>query len=155
MKLWSLHDPCFSLIEGTVIHSKSHFYTSVIGVRDAYHKLWRKIGQLDGQIVWCYTIGDHIRRTGIPKRLWCLDLPDNQVLCSIDDIAWNKIMGQPEFWMPDELKHEWNRQPQTGDWWDELIIPDKANRFLWSALIRHPVPEHFVTGRVDWQAGQR
>ncbi|MGB7161058.1 MAG: hypothetical protein WBD40_23555 [Tepidisphaeraceae bacterium] len=152
MKLWSLHDPSFSLIDGTVNHLKSHYYTSVHGIKDAYHKLWPRIGQPDGQIVWCYTTGDQIARTRTPRVLWRLDVPGHEILCCVDDVAWNNIIGARGIALPPHLQHEWNRQPRTGDWWDELIIPDKLAGRLRTALICHPVREDYVTERLNWQA---
>ena len=151
MKFWSLHDPAFSLIDGTVDHSLSEFYTSVKGVKDAYHKLWTRIGRPDGQIVWCYTVNDHIPRTGIAKVLWCLDIPDDRILCFVDDIAWNKIIGQNQVALPRHLRHEWDRQPKTGNWWDELVVSDNVPGLLTTALIQHPVPETYVRTRLDWK----
>lgn len=151
MKLWSLHDPSFSLTDGTVVHSLSDYYTSVKGVKDAYHKLWTKIGEPDGQIAWCYTIDDHIPRTGIPKVLWRLEVPDDRILCFVDDIAWNKIIGQNQVSLPRHLQHEWDLQPKTGNWWDELLVSDNVLGHLRTALIRHLVPEPCVTTRLDWK----
>ena len=58
-KLWSIHDPSFCLRSGNVDHSKSGFYMNTNGftpgVKDACRELWRRIGELNGQIVWCYT----------------------------------------------------------------------------------------------------
>jgi len=150
MKLWSLHDPSFSLTDGKVIHSRSTYYTGVNGVKDAYHKLWIKIGQPDGQIVWCYTVRDHIPCTGIVKLLWCLEVPSDEILRCIDDIVWNKIIGQNQVALPRHLQHEWSRQPITGDWWDELFVSDNAPGLLRNALIRHPVAEDYVTARLEW-----
>jgi hypothetical protein len=150
MKLWSLHDPSFSLTDGTVIHSKSDYYTTVNRVKDAYHKLWTKIGQADGQVIWCYTTFDHVPRTGIPKLLWCLDVPDDRILCCVDDIAWNRIIGQNQVALPRHLQHEWDRQPKMGDWWSELLLANNMPGPLRTALIRHPVPEQFVTERLEW-----
>jgi hypothetical protein len=151
MKLGSLHDPSFSLTDGIVVHSTSDHYTSATGVKDAYHKLWTKIGQPDGQVVWCYTVDDYIPRTGIVRVLWCLDVPDDRILCFLDDVAWNKIIGQKQVALPRRLQNEWDRQPRTGDWWDELFVSDNMPELLRTALIRHPVPKHCVTKRLDWQ----
>jgi|GEM_PF-5141345 len=152
MKLWSLHDPAFSPTRGRISHSLSPHYPNDMTIKHAYHKLWSKIGELDGQIVWCYTVNQHIPRTGIRKLLWCLDVPDDDVLCVVDDIAWNKIIGKGQISLPRRFRQEWNRQPKTGDWWDELIVADNTPAFLRTALIRYPLPQNFVVEKLDWQS---
>jgi hypothetical protein len=149
-KLWTAHAPDFSLTEGKIVHAKSHFYTNANGltrgIKDAYHKLWQKIGRPDGQIIWCYTVCKFPR--DVSKVVWCLEVPEEAILFRIDDIAWNKIIRQPLIRLPRGRENEWNRRPRTGDWWDELLIDDNASDYLRSALILHPIPEAWIEKKI-------
>jgi hypothetical protein len=149
-KLWSFHDPSFSLTAGKVDHAKSSYFTTMKGVREAYHKLWSKLGESEGQIIWCHTTDHLTKPTSTPRVLWAIEIPENKIICRVDDIAWNKILNKEEIFLPKDLKCEWNRKPRTGDWWDELIVRNNVNGYLRSALIRHPVSDVWVRERIDW-----
>ena len=84
--------------------------------------------------------------------LWALEIPEDQIICRIDDIAWNKIIGRKGIALPRRLKGEWDRLPKSGDWWDELIVRENAIGYLRSAIVRHPVPAAWVAEKYVWRA---
>jgi hypothetical protein len=167
-KLWSIHDPLFCLSSGKVDHSKSDFYMNTSGltpgVKGAYHELWKRIGEPEGQIIWCYTCDCVLPRTGTPKVLWTLEVPEDQITCRIDEYVWHKIIGQPWSQPPrcrsrcetlrgkcDQLLRACEHgRPITNDWWNKLIVPDGTSGFILSALVHHPVSVSWVTGNDEW-----
>jgi len=136
-----------------VDHLQSKFFQNTSGCKEAYQRLWHEIGQLDGQVIWCSTTKEGIPRTGILKMLWCLDVAESTIICRIDDVAWNKILGVPSIALPRHLKDKWNRHPLDGDWWNELISYETQVGHLWSALIRHPVSPTEVLKKMEWHSG--
>jgi len=111
------------------------------------------IGEPRGQVLWCYTVDD-LPRTGISKRKWSLAVPEDQVICRINDCAWNIIIEMTDVFYAapgDVITPQLERPPESGDWWDKVINRDvKAHRYI-SALIRHPVPETWVVESGDWR----
>jgi hypothetical protein len=169
--LWTLHSPDFDIRTGRVDHNKSEYYLNTPGVKEAYHELWRRLNTPEGQIIWCYTTNDEIVKTGIEEILWELQIPRENVICFIDDLVWNRILGircDVGKTLRRKLRDEainkcpgnssscfdkllddfWNQKPKTGSWWDELFIQTPGeNR---SALIYHPVQEKYVKNQIPW-----
>ncbi len=173
-KLWTLHPPCFSLTKGRVDHKESENYCDLPGAKEAYHELWSRQQILDGQVVWCYTDESLIRKTGgIEKIKWELSVPDSKIICFIDDLVWNRILGK-RYRVPDKMRQWddealkkypndlnarkdykgyleesfWNREPVSGSWWCELFTENTCNGE--SALIRHPIPCEWIIGHEIW-----
>ncbi len=168
MRLWSIHTPDFSLTAGKVDHSKSNYYDSVPKLRESYHKLWNLIQIPDGQIIWCYTQNDRLEKKKDEKILWPLDVPEDGIICFVDDLVWNRLLGiecavgkgKHRQWDAEALrkfagqsdamreyqeqcrKDFWAQKPKSGDWWDELFVEEPGECI--SAIIRHPVPVEWV-----------
>ncbi len=174
ISLWTIHSPDFDLSSGLVDHSKSEYYLTVPGVRQAYHELWRRLNTPKGQIIWCYTENDNITKSGTEKILWELQIPHKKVLCFLDSLIWNRILGircgvgntLRRKWMkeanekcPDDshsyfekcVEDFWGQKPKTGSWWDELFVQRTGECV--DAIIHHPVPEYFIKKRITWFCG--
>jgi hypothetical protein len=169
MRLWTIHNnPAFSLTDGRVDHTKSEYYMSIQAVREAYPKLWRCLGVPDGQIIWCYTQKENIARTGTPKQMWELEVPEPSVLTYIDDVIWNRILkirvpltrrytkaiqekANKKFPDNPQSRRHYEKELENKFWDDKL--PESA---LWnqlrldkpidgsSALIKHPVRKEWI-----------
>ena len=171
MKLWTIQGLEFDITRGRIDHSKSRSYTNANGetanVKDAYHKLWETLQEPDGQIIWCCSCDCLLPRTGTPKSLWSLRVPDDEIICRIDDYAWNKIIGKACDMPPrcrsrsrsESLINSCNAvlrarrtqlEPKGLTWWDELIARDQASGYFRSVLIRHPAPNAWVEERQNW-----
>ena len=169
MKLWTIHDTYdFKLSEGHVDHSKSDYYNNTPGVKEAYHQLWPLIRMPDGQIIWCYTRKKDICKTGTPKIMWTLEVPEDSVITYIDDIMWNCILGirvcltlsyrrpirakvEKEF--PNDpcnqkilekefVKKFWENKPPAEELWEKLLLDKAVDGF--PALIKHPIPDDWI-----------
>lgn len=154
VKLWSLHEPTHSLTAGEVDHALSQYVRETPGCVEAYERLWNEIGELDGQVIWCSTTSEGIPKTGIKKTLWYLEVAPSRVICRVNNIAWNKILGISRIALPRGFRDECNRQPIEGDWWKELISFEEHSGLLWSALIRHPVSPSEVVEKREWVTGE-
>jgi hypothetical protein len=169
MKLWTIHDTYdFKLSKGHVDHSKSDYYNNTPGVKEAYYKLWPLIQVPDGQIIWCYTRKEDIRKTGTPKIKYTLKVPEDSVITYIDDIMWNYILGirvnltqsykrkiraEAGNKFPNnpckrktfekELENKfWENKPPARELWEKLRL-DKAVDGS-PALIKHPIPYDWI-----------
>ena len=170
--LWTIHSPDFDLTAGKVDHSKSKYYLSVSGVKEAYHELWRRLNTPEGQIIWCYTERDDIVRTGEEKIRYEMKIPHENVICFLDSLVWNRILGikcgvgnkMRRQWKEEgiekcpndyhsyiEKRYEefWNQKPKTGSWWDELFVQNIGECI--DAIIHHPVHENFVKEQITWR----
>lgn len=172
MELWTIHDTDdFKLSEGHVDHSKSDYYNNTPGVKEACHKLWPLIKVPDGQIIWCYTRKEDIPRTGTPKIMWSLAVPEDSVITYIDDIMWNCILEirvnlTQSYRRPirakagnkfpndpykrknleKELENKfWENKPPAEELWEKLLL-DKAVDGS-PALIKHPIPDDWIIKR--------
>jgi len=135
--LWTVHSPDFDIRAGKVDHSKSEYYLNTPGVKEVYHELWRRLNTPKGQIIWCYTEYSDIAKTGIKKVMWELQIPLENVVCFIDDLVWNRILGircnvgrtlrrkwqneaiekcpsDSHFYFKKCEEDFWNRKPKTG-----------------------------------------
>lgn len=169
--LWTIHSPDFDLTSGRVDHSKSEYYLSVSGVKEAYHELWRRLNTPEGQIIWCYTKNDDIAKTGEEKIMWELQIALEKVICFLDSLVWNRILGIKcsvgstlhRQWIKEAIEkcpedsHSyvdrcyedfWNQKPKTGSWWDELFVHNTGDCV--DAIIHHPVPDKFVKEHITW-----
>jgi len=169
--LWTIHSLDYDLTSGRVDHSKSEYYLSVSGVKEAYHELWRRLNIPEGQIIWCYTKNDEMTKTGEEKIMWKLQVPREKVICCIDSIVWNRILGKKcrvgntllRQWKKEAIKkypedpHSyvdrcfedfWDQKPNTGSWWDELFVQNTGECI--DAIIHHPVPDKFVKEQITW-----
>jgi len=169
--LWTVHSPDFDIRAGKVDHSKSEYYLNTPGVKEVYHELWRRLNTPKGQIIWCYTEYSDIAKTGIKKVMWELQIPLENVVCFIDDLVWNRILGircnvgrtlrrkwqneaiekcpsDSHFYFKKCEEDFWNRKPKTGSWWDELFIQDTGENA--SAIICHSIPEKFIKKQMPW-----
>jgi hypothetical protein len=154
MRLWTLQSPDYLLTAGRVDHSRSMFFQDFETIKNAYLKLWNLIGEPAGQIIWCYTIDD-IPCTGTAKRKWTLEVPEDKIICRINDCAWNIITEMTDQFRRDPgdtITDQLALQPVSGDWWDKIIDHDvMAHRYI-SALIRHPIQASWVVEDRLWQA---
>lgn len=169
--LWTLHSPGFDIRTGRVDHSKSEYYLNIPGVKEAYPKLWRRLNSPEGQIIWCYTENSQIAKTSKRLILWELQIPREDILCFIDSLVWNRILGircgvgntMYREWKKEainkcpadaisylnKLENDfWNQKPKTGSWWDELFVQEIGE--IVDAIICHPVPEKFVKKQIPW-----
>ncbi|MCD4832118.1 MAG: hypothetical protein K8R02_10015 [Anaerohalosphaeraceae bacterium] len=168
IKLYTIHSQDFSLTDRPVDHNKSRYYRETAGVPEAYHKLWHKLGIIDGQIVWCHTCEDNIVREGDSIVKYELCVPKSKIICFIDDIVWNRILGIGGIFsekMRNECFQEWKnnpsglnlrdyqkkyeenfwkQEPKSGDWWDELFVSEVAGSM---AIIEHPIPCEWIMYR--------
>lgn len=178
VNLWTIHPPDFLLTVGRVDHSKSEYYRNTPGVREAYPKLWDRLNVHDGQLVWCDTHEEDIPATGIEKTKSTLCVPGPSVLCLMDDLVWNRILGKTCAvrsdmicsWRKEALKKHpsdpkasrayeqqcfeayWNQQPKGSSWWDELFVNSPGEAV--SAIITHPVPCEWVVQKTLLCTGQ-
>ncbi len=169
--LWTIHPPDFDLTSGRVDHSKSEYYLTVSGVKEAYQELWRRLNTPEGQIIWCYAKNDDIVKTGEEKIMWELQIPREKVICFLDSLVWNRILGircavgntMRRQWIKEAIENDprnsraylkrreddfWNQKPKTGSWWDELFVHNTGE--LADAIIHHPVPNNFVKENITW-----
>ncbi len=178
LRLWTVQSPCFSLTERCVDHSKSKYYRNTPGVKDAYPELWCRLQIPDGQVVWCCTDERDVVRTTEKMIEWELYVPGQEIICFIDDLVWNRILGSKcavrremyDQWhkeasekFPNDLEASeayktkcyedfWRQEPKSGNWWDELFTESAGNRV--SALIRHPIPcKEWIHKRTCWHSG--
>ena len=170
--LWTIHSPKFDIRTGRVDHNKSDYYPDDSGVKEAYQELWKRLNIPDGQIIWCYTKNDSMVKPGTKKIRWQLKIPHEKVICFIDSLVWNRILGKECYvgktlsrkWKKEAFKNNpedtasytkkfckefWNQKPKTGSWWDELFV-DNSGECV-DALIHHPVPKEFVNKKpIPW-----
>src|SRR4030042_22591 len=109
VSLWMIHSPDFDLTSGRVDHSKSRYYLSVSGAKEAYHELWRRLNTPEGQIIWCYTKNVEIAKTGLEKIKWEIQMPLKKVICFLDSIVWNRILGN-KCPVSNALSQKWKRE---------------------------------------------
>ncbi len=84
---------------------------------------------------------------------WVLDVPEEQIICRINDCAWNIIIEQTDrFRAPpgDSIIVELSRPPESGDWWEKIIEHEHKAHYYISALIRHPIPDSWVVDDRNW-----
>ena len=171
MDLWTLHTPGFNLTSGKVDHSKSEYYRTVPGVKEAYAELWQRLKTPGGQILWCDTDNTDIAKTGTEMIMWELEVLHDNIICLLDGLVWNRILGiqcrvgntMLRQWKREAIekcpenshayvdqceKDFWARKPKTGSWWDELLV-DKPGECI-DAIIQHPVPDSFVKDKITW-----
>ncbi|MFC1604924.1 hypothetical protein ACFL5F_07850 [Planctomycetota bacterium] len=170
MELWTLQTPNHDLTSGRVDHSQSEYYNTVSGIKEAYCELWQRLKILDGQIIWCYTNKSDIVTTPTDNMvLWELHIEPDDILCLIDTIVWNRILGKRcsvsktirTQWISEGLKrcpddpvagyHKieeefWNQKPLSGSWWNDLFVENLGKHI--DAIIRHPVLEDNVIGKI-------
>jgi hypothetical protein len=92
---------------------------------------------------------------GTPTKLWDIEVDEDQIICRIDDVAWNRIIKQP-LELPPHMNHlqsELDRKPPKRGWWDELIVKKQENGYLRSAIIRHPISPLQAKGELNWDLG--
>ena len=97
--------------------------------------------------------------------MWVLEIPEDHIICRVDDFVWNKIIGQPCGQPPqcrsrcENLSKSCNgllrmreerQTPNAGGWWDELIVNDGSGGYFRSALIRHPVRDDWIKETNKW-----
>jgi len=164
MLLWTWHEPDFLLTEGRVDHTRSEYYITVPGVRDAYANIARRLST--DQIIWCYVRRDGYHRLPKLTRIeWSLNVPNDGVLAVIDSFVWNKIL-RIETFPPMSLHFKWREQaplervardaflerkikeyhaqPEPPDgWWSQLFIKDTSVEGA-TVLLRHPIPKSWV-----------
>jgi hypothetical protein len=174
INLWTIQHPEFDITSGIVEHEKSEYYLPLSGVKEAYHELWQRLNIPEGQILWCYTTKDDIVKTGEEKILWELQIPREKVICFLDDLVWNRILGTIQDIslrsMHNQWFEEWKKvpnnpitwedyierceeefraqKPKTGSWWDELFVQHIGEYTC--AIIHHPVEDNFVKGKHKW-----
>lgn len=169
MRLWTWHKQDFSLIKGKVYHVKSDYHKTVQDIVAAYRKLHHRIGT--DQVIWCFLRReDHVEIAGAPEIEWELEVPDNCILCFVDNIVWNKILCI-RCTVPSAIRHQWfaealRREPGDIDkrhqieqqlkdefWkqespevlWDKLILSKPSEATVSAcAVLRHPVPREWV-----------
>ena len=96
MKLWTWHEPDFSLLSGRVDLSRSRYYATVARAPQAYAELSRHLGT--NQIIWCYVRRDEYHNLPHLTRIeWALDVPDDETLAITDAFIWNKILGREAY----------------------------------------------------------
>ncbi len=170
MRLWSVHSPDFSTLEGNVDHSKSPYFETVPGISEAYQRVWDHVGT--DQIIWCWATTEGHFDVDADKVQWVLDVPEAEILALIDDYVWNRILNirchppRRLYWewrdrslelfptdanarqqfMDDQHQAFWTEKPLSGDWWNHVFVPD-TKRDSTSAIVRHPVQYAWVISR--------
>lgn len=163
MKLWTWHEPEFSLVAGRVALSRSTYYATVASAPEAYAKLARRLGT--DQIIWCYPRpGEYHVRPQCTRVEWALDVPDHEILAITDAYIWNKILKLRTY--PESLRHKWlddapideaardaylalkiaayHSEPEPdGGWWARLFTSDGMAEGA-QVLLRHPIPQSWV-----------
>jgi hypothetical protein len=166
MRLWTWHTPDFSLLEGSVDHSRSVYFQTHPGVPAAYRELAKRLGT--DQLVWCYTApNQHHYIASDNKVEWELDVPDGEIVALIDAVAWSRIIGQ-NLAITRELSDRWHAEakalhptdeaaqrahekerlrqsavPPPGGWWSVVFVHDRTGEGV-SALVRHLVPKSWI-----------
>jgi hypothetical protein len=171
VKLWALHTPSYDLTKGRVDHDQSKYYCTVTGVKEAYAELWSRLDKPNGQMIWCDTDNSDIVKTGIEMILWELEVPADKIICFLDSLVWNRILGiqcgvsttMRHQWIregieryPDDYRayvdrceqEFWARKPRNGSWWEELFVENPGDCV--NALIDHPVPDSYVINKIKW-----
>lgn len=173
MKLWTLHTPGHDITAGRVDHSKSEYYCTVPGAKMVYAELWSRLDKPDGQIIWCDTNNTDIAKTGIEMIMWELEVPLDSIICFLDSLVWNRILGiqcgvsstMRRQWIKEAIdncpevedshayyeqyiRDFWARKPKTGSWWDELFVEEPGDCI--NAIIHHPVPYSYVKDKITW-----
>ena len=162
MKLWTWHKPDFSLVAGRVDHRKSEYFQTD-GIPEAHATLAACTGT--DQIIWCYTLPN--QRPILPCRTeqeWFLDVPPEEILCFVDEIVWNRVLGircavpnglrfrwknEAIARFPHDIdarhKHQeeladqfWDQSPPGRTWWESLFVEPQPGETI-SALVRHPI----------------
>lgn len=168
LQLWSYHTSDFSLLSGSVDHSKSEFFRSFKSVRDSYPILAEKVGT--NQITWCYTRYGEFPVTDGRKIEWKLNVPTHAVLAFVDGFTWNRILQIEGAGGTRCLERQWKRQSidkfpddrqarsqyikckreqflkapaPSGDWWNHLFDAEYGEEGV-CALLRHPVDPDWV-----------
>jgi len=137
-------------------------------VREAYLKLWRRLGVNDGQIIWCYTRREDIRVTSIPRYMWELEVSDSSILTYVDGVIWNCLLGirvplsaryteairkeaakkfphDPHARRQFEIESEkrwWEHRRPESTLWKELFVDEPIEAS--SALLRHPIQKDWI-----------
>ena len=102
-----------------------------------YSRLGRELGTLD--FVWCFTQYTHWDQLEV-RRLWKLDVPQDQVFCYTDSAMW------------DALVREDFRCVSEAEAWKRLIVPEEkalsriavGQEASIVPLVRIPVPRDWV-----------
>ena len=172
--LWTIQSPEFDIRTGRVDHSKSEYYLTVPGVKEAYHELWQRLNIPEGQIIWCYAHENNIVKTRTEKIKWMLHFPRSEVICFVDNLVWNRILGTIHNVALRNMQNQWfekwekipnnpttleayirmcekefrAQKPKTGSWWDELFVRNADESI--DTIIHHPVPDKFVKEQITW-----
>lgn len=163
VKLWTWHEPDFSLTSGRVDHSRSLFYRTMDTIPPAYSKLADHVGT--DQIIWCYSKpGERIRIQGNSCVEWGLNVPSDKILAIIDTWVWERIIesgafppylrdkwaweaGQGDYetqpYIEEKVKEYLKQPPPKGDWWKSLFV-DSINDGDTTVLVEHPIPRKWV-----------
>ena len=167
MRLWTWHEHNWSLLSGVVDPRRSDYYNSHPGIPPAYGELGRRLRT--NQFIWCFVRRENRTTVDDGRQEWELEVPDSEILCFVDDLIWNRLIGI-RCGLPQSLRLEikkraiekhpyepkkshayqdelteayWNEPAPQGGWWAELLsdVPrtDEA-----TALIRHPVDAGWV-----------
>lgn len=166
MRLWTWHEPGFSLTSGHVDHDQSYYYNNnVPSFPDAYAQLAKHFGT--DQIIWCYVRrDDYLDLPELTRVEWALDVPDKEILAIVDPTIWNKILGNRHVppilhakWLEDapvnetacdayieqQEKEYHSRQEPKGGLLSQLFITDPTVEDA-TALLKHPIPKSWVVG---------
>ena len=140
-------------------------------MKDAYQEFWQRISVPDGQIVWCDTDNADIAKTGIEMVMWELEVARDNIICFVDSLVWNRILGircavsdtmrrqwiseavercqDPHVYLDQRQTEFWARKPKTGSWWDELFVEGPGDCI--NAILHHPVPDGCVKSSRIWR----
>jgi hypothetical protein len=163
MKLWTWHEPDFSLVAGRVDLSRSMYHATVPQAPKAYAELARRLGT--DQIIWCYVRrGEYHDLPQLTRVEWALDVPDHGILAITEAFIWNKILGLRTYpqslydkWLNDAPTDEaarddyiaaqlaaYHSEPEPdGGWWSRLFISDAMAESA-TVLLRHPIPDSWI-----------
>lgn len=177
MKLWSWQTPDFSLVDGTVDHTRGEYYRDTQNVPEAYDKLSQLVGTEDW--IFCYIRrNDHSDPPSGGNRCeWELDIPQDEILRFLDDVVWNSILDIRCSLSTERRQKIWSqvleREPYNAEARKALerrlteeFFPSCSKEQMWtqlsvdgpgeagdqrSALVQHPVDpgRAKLTGRVE------
>lgn len=176
MKLWSWQTPDFSLVRGTVDHAKGEYYRDTPNVPEAYDRLSQRVGTKDW--IFCYIRREnHMVLSNGNRCEWELDIPQDQILCFLDDVFWNSILDIRCMLSPERRNKIWlqvlEREPYDAEArmalekrLTEEFFPSCSKEQMWaqlfvdgpgqagdqrSALVQHPVDpgRAKLTGRAE------
>lgn len=115
-------------------------YWSIAKIRTAYLKLYARVESKD--FIWCYTVpNEYILFDHETKVQWYLDVPSDSIMYFVNDVVWNRIIGEKTR-PPEEILTSFRREA------DERFARDPIRRHR---LVAELIEQFWTPNGREWQ----